>query len=307
MEQTHVEGVELAVLEPRVDRDRAVEVVRNGQAVVGHTRATGRDLVVVEGNEDVLGVAPVDAVAVAIEHIGVDEVRPGIDAAVGAAPTALADHPAVRGRRDFQPDLVGVGRALGEGVADGEGPQHDFDEVLAAGRQGRNARTHRRSERCVDGAALANAEDVHPQRALEERPVGPVHGVGKPEQVGQRGVGRREVVAVNGQRAARVVALRREVVGLEERHVAAVAVLLGLGRVVEAGHAVSRDPAQQEGVVVVLATQPAVAVERHGQVHLVACAAELGALVQRFEERLLVQSGLGLDQEAVDPAGDRVP
>ncbi len=42
-------------------------------------------------------------------------------------------------------------------------------------------------------------------------------------------------------------------------------------------------------------------VESQRQVHLVADAAEFGCLVQRFEEGLLVEVGLGLDQLVVDP------
>ena len=63
----------------------------------------------------------------------------------------------------------------------------------------------------------------------------------------------------------------------EQRHVAAVAVGLGLRRVVEAGDAVPGDAAQQKRVVVVLPAQPLVVVQLLRQVHLVAGAAELGA------------------------------
>ena len=75
--------------------------------------------------------------------------------------------------------------------------------------------------------------------------------------------------------------------------------------IVEAGDAMAGDTAQEKRVVVVLAAQPAVIVQGYGQVHLVAGAAELRALVQRFQERPLVQRGLGLDQELVDPAQGR--
>ena len=44
----------------------------------------GGDLLVVERDEDVLRVAAVDPVAVAVEHVDVDEVGVRIDRAVGA-------------------------------------------------------------------------------------------------------------------------------------------------------------------------------------------------------------------------------
>ena len=44
----------------------------------------GGNLLVVERHEDVLRVAAVDAVAVAVEHVDVDEMRVGVDRAVRA-------------------------------------------------------------------------------------------------------------------------------------------------------------------------------------------------------------------------------
>ena len=50
--------------------------LRHLERVVDDLRRPGRNLVVVERDEDVLRVAAVDAVAVAVEHVDVDEVRP---------------------------------------------------------------------------------------------------------------------------------------------------------------------------------------------------------------------------------------
>ena len=76
----------------------------------------------------------------------------------------------------------------------------------------------------------------------------------------------------------------------------AVTVLLCLVRVVEAACPMSRNTAEQVGVVMILATQKLfVMIERKRQVDLVAGRAEIGRLVKVLQERLLVQSGLRLD------------
>ena len=292
-------------MESRRDDEGAVQILRYGQAVVRNAGRAGRDLVVVEGCEDVLGIAPVDAVAVPVEHVGIDEVRIRIDGlVVGTQSAADADHLIAPGRGDLEPHFVGVRRALGEGVPEGECPQHHFDDIFAARHQSRHIGSQGCRQRRVDGGAGADAEDVHPEASLEKCPVCFVDRIGKPEQVRERGVGGGEQVIVHGQRATRVVALRGEILGLLERHVATVAVLLRFGRIVEAGHAVAGDAAQEKRVVVVLAAQPLVVVQRHRQVHLVAGAAELRGLVQGLQEGALVQRRFRLDEKAVKPVSD---
>ena len=67
-----------------------------------HLAGPRRDLVVVERREDVLRVAAVDAVAVAVEHQHVEEVRPLVDA---AALLVRAGHAAVAAD-DALPDFA---------------------------------------------------------------------------------------------------------------------------------------------------------------------------------------------------------
>ncbi len=103
-----------------------------------------------------------------------------------------------------------------------------------------------------------------------------------------------------------------EILGAEiharlQRHVADGAVLLRLWRVVEAAGAVARDAAEQVRVVMVLAAKELlVVVQFHRQAHLVAGRAELGGLVERLQERLLVEVGLGLHELIVHPLQNRV-
>ena len=184
-------------------------------------------------------------------------------------------------------------------VADPEVAQHDVEHVLAR-RQRRHGRPQRREQRRRDVRPGVEAEDVHPQGPSQHPPMGVDHRRRQVEQIGQGGVGGGEVVGVDGQALVGVVAPRCEIGGLDQRHVAAVAIRLRSGGVVEARHAVPGDAAQQERVVMVLAAQPAVVVQRFGQMNLVAGAAEGRALVQRLQESALVQGRLGLDEKAVD-------
>ncbi len=79
----------------------------------------GRDLVVVQRDQDVLGVATINPVAVFVEHEHVDEMGPGIDLVQlgGIDRTTSTDHAIAAGGRHFKPDLVRIDRALREQVA----------------------------------------------------------------------------------------------------------------------------------------------------------------------------------------------
>ena len=127
------------------------------------------------------------------------------------------------------------------------------------------------------------------------------HPIGSVKQLGQRRIGRGEQVIVDLQFARVVEELRGEIRRRAEWHMALIAVGFGLGRIIKTRDPVPRDPAEQERIVVVLTPQPFVRVEFRGQMHLVTRSAELGRLVQRFEKRLLVKGGFGLDELAVEP------
>ena len=75
----HVDRVEFAVLEFNLQRQRFVLMFGNGETVVHHLAGAGRNLMIVERRENVLRIAAVNTIAVAIQHVNVHEVRPGID------------------------------------------------------------------------------------------------------------------------------------------------------------------------------------------------------------------------------------
>src|SRR6266446_6041337 len=91
---------------------------------------TGRNLMIVERCKNILRIAAVDSVAVAIEHENVHEVRPFIDGAgIGAIAlgAALADNPVPGTRLEIKPDFIGVRRPLWKRVAHIQGPNDYFD------------------------------------------------------------------------------------------------------------------------------------------------------------------------------------
>ncbi len=269
---------------------------------------TGRNLVVVERDKDVLHVAAVDAVAVPVDNVGVDKMRPGVDPPEIVDGAAAADEAVFVSGRDLEPELVGIGSPLGEVVADAEGADDDLDQIAAAWCEGRHIRPQWSDQRGNDGAAIAQTEDVDAGRGAQELPVGgnDLFRVLQTRHHRQGRVGGGEEVVVNGQAARAVVVGGAELRRLAQGHVAPGAVGDRPIGEVEGGHAVSRNTAEQERVVVVLAAKPLVGVELLRNVDLVAGAAELRRAVEGFEKGGLVELGFAFDELTVEPLQRRV-
>ena len=67
----HVGRVELAVLQFHFDGQRFVLIFRYDEFVMHHLTCAGRNLMIIERCEDVLRIATINAIAVAVEHIDV--------------------------------------------------------------------------------------------------------------------------------------------------------------------------------------------------------------------------------------------
>ena len=233
-------GVELSVQQPRGDLDRLRSIVGNVQPVVQRLTGTGRHLVAIQRRENVLGIASVDAIAVAIEHERVHEVRVVVDDAAVVTHPAARDHAAALAGDPFDPHLIAVRRALGEVMADLQRPQHRFDQHRLAG-DDRRPIAQRGDQFAIDPAVTSDTEQVHAEVVFQERPV-TLDRLVVAHPVGQRGVRRRKRVVVNRQPADVRTILRPETVRRHRRHVTLVTVVLGLGRIIEtagtvAGHA----------------------------------------------------------------------
>ncbi len=297
LDEVQEAAVELAVVQGGFDGDGAAGIRRDLKGVMDHRGRAGWDLVVVEGDGDVLDVAPLDAVALPVQDIGIEEPAPGVNGplpiqAPGTAYGALAVP-----KGQVQPEFVGVRGPLGQGMPHAGGAHHQFQEVAASRLQARPRRAQGGMQGTIHGPVLLEGEEVQPRRLGQDLGTF-VIAVGAVEHPGYRRVGGGEEMVVDAALAPRCAPGRR-VLGCQERHVAVTATGLGLWRVVEAVHPVARDPAQKKAVVVILAAQPSVVIQGLGQMHLVAGGAETRGPVQGPEQALLVQFGLGPDRLTV--------
>ena len=118
LEVLHVQRIELAVAKLDIHRDRSGQIVGHAKRAVNDIARPRRNLVIVQRDEDVLGVASIDPVSLAIDYVGVDEMRPGVDPAiVGLHASTAPDDSISASYRDVEPHLIGIGRPLGEQVA----------------------------------------------------------------------------------------------------------------------------------------------------------------------------------------------
>src|ERR1051325_4098568 len=185
--------------------------------------SAGRDLVIVKRRKNVLWIAPIDAIAVAIKHEDVDEMRPWIDRVVGTESAGASDDFLTRCNFAFDPDFVGINGALREGMAEFYGAKNGFEQIFLSRFEGGNIRTQRRDQRLFDAAAFLYAEDVHADRASQEFGVA-FDDVWLVAQGGDAGVGGGKKVIMNFAAVVRVENLAAQIVLASlDREVASVA------------------------------------------------------------------------------------
>ena len=195
-------------------------------------RGAGRDLVVIERHENVLRVAAVDAVSVAVEHEDIDEVAARINLPAVVQGAAAADRLSATGDGHVEPDLVRVDRALGEGVAQFQRADHDVEEIVSARSQRRNGRSQRSDQRGIDRVAFMDCKDIDAGRTAEKTLVDLRH-IGPPAQPGHGRIGGGEQVVMDAQFLGAREELGPEIVRRDERHVTGRARRLCLIRIVE--------------------------------------------------------------------------
>ena len=69
---------------------------------------TGWNLVVIQGNEDILSIAAVDALSLFIKHIGIDEIGPWVHLAFRVHTTATPNQAFAIINGKVQPQLIGI-------------------------------------------------------------------------------------------------------------------------------------------------------------------------------------------------------
>ncbi len=180
-------------------------------------------------------------------------------------------------------------------------PDDDLEKITLARNQRRQGRAQRGCQGPVDTTIVPQAEYIDTHDAVEKLAVPVNDPRWHARKIGNSGVGRGKQVLVDLEHTAVIEIRGAEIVGFRQRHVAAVAVVLGLRRVVEARYAVTGHAAQVVGIVMVLAPQPFVMIELLGQMHFVAGATIFRSLVQRFQKRFLVKFRLRLEDLPIDP------
>ena len=294
-----VGAVELAPQQPRRDRQRPGVVHGDGEAVVGHVRRPRPDGAHVHRRVDVLGVAAVDGPPLAVDEEGLVEVGRRVHVAVGAdSAAARQDPPLAIGHRDLQPALVGIVGAAREGVAHAEVAHRHVDLQALAGRTDGGARAGWYS---VPRSGRRRGGDVDAQLRVAQEGLDARDRIAVAAQEGQGRVHRQEAVGTHVPVLGRHVPLD----GLLQGHVAVLAEP-PVPRQVEGARGVEGDAAVVPVVVLVLAAQPAVAVEAGVEAHLVAGGAELGGLEEGLEHLGLVHRGPRLQGRVVEQPQDPV-
>ncbi len=139
----HVLVVKFAVAQPDAQLHRRCHIRRHLEAVVDHLAGAGRNLLVIEWCEDVLRIAPVDAVPMAVEHVHVAVMGPRVHLSPlirARQSTIAANDSTAAARLKIHPDFVGIRCPLREGMADIERADHHLDNVVLTRLQFRQSR-----------------------------------------------------------------------------------------------------------------------------------------------------------------------
>jgi len=131
---------------------------------------SGRDLVAVERCKDVLRIAPINAIALAIQHIGIQEMRPRIDgierAQTAASPTNRLPLAAFVSIQISLESVVPCENGCPTVSVRTTTSSRYFRPRCKMGISGRSW------SGCIDRTACFDAKDVHAQGAFEEVLVG---------------------------------------------------------------------------------------------------------------------------------------
>ncbi len=173
------------------------------------------------------------AIAFAVEHEDVDEMRPGIDFAARVDAAASADRlrPPLRDRIHFEPNFVRVDGPFGERMAQLERAHHRFQEILLARLQrGNFGRDRARASGPSIVAALSQCRTYRPASRLSRTPARPPTVRARCSSTASPVLAAGNSVIVHAQLFGAVEELGPEVVRRMQRHMARGAILLGLGR-----------------------------------------------------------------------------
>ena len=220
---------------------------------MNHCRATGWNLLVVQWGKNVLRIAAVDPVAVAVEHEHVDEMgalihRPCIAGVTGQAITGK--DLSTRTCCELHPDFIGIDRTLAERMANGQCAHHHLHQVIATRLERGQVGPQWPQQLAIDGAAVLQGEKINPQFLVAQMlgmcfdillECGCLIGIARFafENFGQPCIGSNKQMVVHLAYAATIEIAGAKVVGRGQWHMAGGAVFLGFFRVVEAARSMA--------------------------------------------------------------------
>ncbi len=327
---------ELAVIEFRRQRDGPFGILWNVDAVVGDVGGAGLDGAHVQHGSRLPGVSLVDRIAFAIELVGAIEVSAGFDCAFAIVLHAAApvDQLAVGVfALELEPDVERVERPAREEVADFAGAHHD---VHSGGGTGLNCRADTIDRR----GELADFADYHlsgllgflayrrARHQLRTLARAADHGgllrllVDRTDRENVDGnesgfekllhLAHLDVIAIGerdrhiGAREAVRVYLSVVVAGIvrsNQRHVA-IETVGALWWVIKRARALPGNAAGLPIIVIIETPEPAVVIDRHVEVHLVAGGAKLGGIHahEGLHERALMRNRIEIGEKVIERA-----
>lgn len=161
-----VATIELAIIEFHRHLDGSRDVLGHIEPIVNGLACSRWDLVVVEGDENVLGVSSSDAITIFVDDEVVDEVGPFIDRAVFGQSPADTDDSIPRLGLNLEPKLIRIDSPLGQVVADLEGADDGFEQVGLAGFECWDFGTQWSDELTFESSTFPHPEDIDSAQSL---------------------------------------------------------------------------------------------------------------------------------------------
>ena len=129
---------------------------------------SGWNLIVIKGGENVRRIAAVNAISILVQHVDIDEVRPGIHAPRLIHAAAAPQNASLVAHFHIHPDLVGISGPLSEQMTKLECPYHHFEEVRFTRLQSGNAGSDGSFQGCIHRPAFLEAKKLDLDVALVE-------------------------------------------------------------------------------------------------------------------------------------------
>ena len=151
---------------------------------------------IVERRENVLRIASIDPLAIAVEHVDIHKMRPRIDRASFAQTAAAANGAVAADDLRIHPHFVGIDRALRERMPQLQRAQHGLEQISRSWFQRRDLWPQRRDQLAIDRPAFLQREEIH-AHSVFQKILMPLYDLGFSADVRDAGVRRGKQMVVN--------------------------------------------------------------------------------------------------------------